>query len=54
VFHRQVETISGREAERIRGELADVIRDLLLWVSGHGADNDTADDRTTGTEEEAA
>jgi len=49
VFHGEEETISGREADWIRAELADVIRDLLLWASGHGAD-----EGTTGTEREAA
>ena len=46
VFHGEVETISGPEADRIRAELADVIRDLLLWAAGEGAGD--------GVDEEAA
>jgi hypothetical protein len=37
VFYGEVQTISGPEADRIRAELADVIRDLLRWAGGEGA-----------------
>jgi hypothetical protein len=37
VFHGEVHTISGSEADRIRAELADIIRDLLRWAAGEGA-----------------
>ncbi|KQC35732.1 hypothetical protein UK82_24900 [Frankia sp. ACN1ag] len=37
VFYGEVQTISGPEADRIRAELADVIRDLLRWAAGEGA-----------------
>ena len=47
VFHGEVQTISGPEADRIRAELADVIRDLLLWAAGEASGN-------SGSEEEAA
>jgi len=47
VFHGEVQTISGPEADRIRAELADVIRDLLLWAAGEATEN-------SGSEEEAA
>ncbi|ORT54680.1 hypothetical protein KBI5_04230 [Frankia sp. KB5] len=51
VFHGEVETISGPEADRIRAELADVIRDLLLWAAGEATDDASGDG---GLEEEAA
>ncbi|OFB43232.1 hypothetical protein E0F15_13435 [Frankia sp. B2] len=51
VFHGEVETISGPEADRIRAELADVIRDLLLWAAGEASDGAIGDG---GLEEEAA
>jgi hypothetical protein len=44
VFHGEVRTISGPEADRIRAELADVIRDLLLWAAGEAAGTDTSDE----------
>ncbi|WP_261554298.1 hypothetical protein [Frankia tisae] len=44
VFHGEVQTISGPEADRIRAELAAVIRDLLLWAAGEGTGNGTSDE----------
>jgi hypothetical protein len=44
VFHGEVHTISRPEADRIRAELADVIRDLLLWAAGEAAGTDTSDE----------
>ncbi len=41
VFHGEVETISGPEADRIRAELADVIRDLLLWAADEATGNES-------------
>ncbi|ADP78991.1 hypothetical protein [Pseudofrankia inefficax] len=53
VFHGEVETITGPEADRIRAELADVLRDLLLWAAGHD-DGGTAQDGGPVQEGEAA
>ncbi len=44
VFYGEVQTISGPEADRIRAELADVIRDLLRWAAGGGAADGGAQD----------
>ncbi|MBL7489560.1 hypothetical protein I6A62_16040 [Frankia sp. AgW1.1] len=43
MFHGEVETITGPEADRIRAELADVIRDLLLWAAGQDGGNPAQD-----------
>jgi len=34
-FTGRVEYVSGEPAERLRGELAVVVRDLLAWASEH-------------------
>lgn len=47
VFHGEVETISGPGAARLRAELVDAIRDLLLWAAGEATGN-------SGSDEEAA
>ncbi|GGM34595.1 hypothetical protein GCM10012275_02340 [Longimycelium tulufanense] len=38
-----VNPISGTEGERIRGKLADVIRDLLDWAAQQSQDQSTED-----------
>jgi hypothetical protein len=41
-YSGQVNHIHGAEAERLRGELADVIRDLLVWAAQqHTGDQST-------------
>src|SRR5690606_41172415 len=42
-YSRHVNHIYGTEAERVRGELADVIRDLLDWAAQQSGDPSTED-----------
>jgi len=45
VFHGEVQTISGPEADRIWANLVAVTRDLLIWSAGErAADGDTSDE----------
>ncbi|WP_198152944.1 hypothetical protein [Pseudofrankia sp. DC12] len=54
MFHGEVQTITGPEADRIRAELADVIRDLLLWAAGQDHGGGAARDGGAAEEGEAA
>lgn len=42
-YSGHVNHVHGAEAERLRGELADVIRDLLDWATQQSSDQSTED-----------
>jgi hypothetical protein len=43
-YSGHVNHIRGAEAERLRGQLADVIRDLLDWVAGQPTGDQSTED----------
>jgi hypothetical protein len=49
-----VERIDGAEGDRLRGDLAAAVRDLLDWATQHTRDQHTRDDnRHGGSDEES-
>lgn len=47
-YSGQINHISSAEGERLRGELADVIRDLLDWAAQQQTDKESTEDGEAG------